>query len=83
MNRKRTDADKPPEQPMEAAMLAEIFMLRLEATARAAEEAATTRRFVPITLAAAKVPNPSGGLCFRPRARPLPRSPWRLPGDNS
>jgi hypothetical protein len=33
------------------AMLAEIFMLRLEALARAAEEArATSSRFVPITL---------------------------------
>ena len=36
-------------------MMAEIFMLRLEAAARAAKEAATTNsRFVPITLAAAK-----------------------------
>jgi AMMECR1 domain-containing protein len=35
-------------------MMAEIFMLRLEAAARAAKEAATTNsRFVPITLAAA------------------------------
>ena len=38
-------------------MLAEIFMLRLEAVARTAKEAATTNsgsRFVPITLPAAK-----------------------------
>jgi hypothetical protein len=33
-------------------MMAEIFMLRLEAAARAAKEA--TSRFVPITLPAAK-----------------------------
>ena len=42
-------------------MLAEIFMLRLEAAARAAKEAATSARFVPITLLAAKVP-PCGGF---------------------
>jgi hypothetical protein len=36
-------------------MLAEIFMLRLETAARAAaNEAATSSRFVPITLPAAK-----------------------------
>ena len=35
-------------------MLAEIFMLRLEAAARAAKEATTPSRFVPITLPAAK-----------------------------
>jgi len=38
-------------------MLAEIFLLRLEATARAAKEAAVTSsnsRFVPITLPTAK-----------------------------
>lgn len=37
-------------------MLAEIFMLRLEAAARAAKETAavTSSRFVPITLPAAK-----------------------------
>ena len=35
-------------------MLAEIFMLRLEAAARAAQEATTSSRFVPITLPAAK-----------------------------
>jgi hypothetical protein len=35
-------------------MLAEIFMLRLEAAARAAKEAAPPPRFVPITLPAAK-----------------------------
>ena len=31
-------------------MLAEIYMLRLEAAARAAKEMATSSRFVPITL---------------------------------
>ena len=37
------------------AMMAEIFMLRLEAAARAAKEAAaTSSRFVPIKLPAAK-----------------------------
>jgi hypothetical protein len=36
------------------AMLAEIFMLRLEAAARAAKEAANSSRFVPITLPTAK-----------------------------
>jgi hypothetical protein len=40
-------------------MLAEIFMLRLEAAARAAKEAITPSRFVPITLPAAKHPNPA------------------------
>jgi hypothetical protein len=35
-------------------MLAEIYMLRLEAAARAAKEAAASSRFVPITLPAAK-----------------------------
>ena len=44
-------------------MLAEIFMLRLEAAARAAKEAevATSAKFVPITLLAAKA-SPSRGL---------------------
>ena len=40
-------------------MLAEIFMLRLEATARAAKEAAATSsgsRFVPVIIPAAKAP---------------------------
>jgi len=36
------------------AMLAEIFMIRLEAVARAAKEAANSPRFVPVTLPAAK-----------------------------
>jgi hypothetical protein len=37
-------------------MMAEIFMVRLEAAARAAKEAAITNsRFVPITLAAASL----------------------------
>jgi hypothetical protein len=35
-------------------MLAEIFMLRLEAAARAAKEVAPASRLVPITLPAAK-----------------------------
>ena len=35
-------------------MLAEIFMLRLEAAARAAKEPAYSSRFVPITLPTAK-----------------------------
>jgi len=54
LNRKRNAAEKAPEQPWSTAMLAEIFMLRLEAAARAAKEAATHSRFVPITLPAAK-----------------------------
>lgn len=42
------------------AMLAEIFMLRLEAAARAAKEAATTSlRFVPIRLPGVKASLPS------------------------
>jgi len=36
------------------AVLTEIFMLRLEAAARAAKEAANSSRFVPITLPTAK-----------------------------
>jgi hypothetical protein len=52
LNRKRNAAYKAPEQPWSTAMLAEIFMLRL--AARAAKEAATHSRFVPITLPAAK-----------------------------
>ena len=35
-------------------MLAEIFMLRLEVAVRAAKEAASPSRFVPVTLPAAK-----------------------------
>jgi len=54
LNRKRNAADKAPEQPWSTAMLAEIFMLRLEAAARAAKEAATHSQFVPITLPATK-----------------------------
>ena len=55
VNRKRSAADKAPGQPWSTAMLAEIFMLRLEAAARVAKfEAATSSRFVPITLPAAK-----------------------------
>jgi hypothetical protein len=48
---KRSAADKAPEQPWSTAMLAEIFMLRLEAAARVAKFEA---RFVPITLPAVK-----------------------------
>jgi hypothetical protein len=54
LNRKRNAADKAPEHPWSTAMLAEIFMLRLEAAARAAKKATTRSRFVPITLLAAK-----------------------------
>ena len=54
LNRKRNAADKAPEQPWSTAMLAEIFMLRLEAAARAAKEAATHSQFVPIMLPATK-----------------------------
>ena len=35
-------------------MLAEIYLLKLEAAARAAKEAASTSRFAPITLPAGK-----------------------------
>jgi hypothetical protein len=61
-------------------MLAEVFMLRLEAAARAAKEAeASSARFVPITWPATKAS--SGGdliaiVCVRPaigsRKMPLP-----------
>jgi hypothetical protein len=57
LNRKRNAADKAPEQPWSTAMLAEIYLLKLEAAVRAAKEAATTAstsRFVPVTLPAAK-----------------------------
>ena len=54
MNRKRNAADKREGKPGRHAMLAEIFMLRLEAAARAAKEAANSSRFVPITLPTAK-----------------------------
>ena len=52
-------------------MLAEIFMLQLEAAARAAKEAeaATSVRFVPITSPATKA-SPSGGLIAIVSARP-------------
>jgi hypothetical protein len=63
--------DKAPEQPWSTAMLAEIFMLQLEAAARSAKEAepATSARFVPITLPATKA-SPSGGLIAIVSARP-------------
>ena len=56
LNRKFTRPSNRVERTMEGrAMMAEIFMLRLEAAARAAKEAAaTSSRFVPITLPAAK-----------------------------
>src|SRR5262245_57243972 len=54
LNRKRNAADKTAGKPGRHAMLAEIFMLRLEAAARAAKEAANSSRFVPITLPTAK-----------------------------
>ena len=43
-------------------MLAEIYLLKVEAAVRAAKEAATTAstsRFVPVTLPAGKAPNPA------------------------
>jgi len=53
LNRKRNAADKAPEQPWSTAMLAEIFMLRLEAAARAATfEAATPLAVRPDHVAA-------------------------------
>ena len=55
LNRKRNAADKTAKTNQgDTAMLAEIFMLRLEAAARAAKEAANSSRFVPITLPTAK-----------------------------
>jgi len=54
LNRKCIAADKAPEQSWSTTMLAEIFMLRLEAVARAAKEVAPPSRLVPITLPAAK-----------------------------
>ena len=55
LNRKRNAADKTAGANQGGtAMLAEIFMLRLEAAARAAKEAANSSRFVPITLPSAK-----------------------------
>ena len=55
LNRKRNAADKTAGANQGGtAMLAEIFMLRLEAAARAAKEAANSSRFVPITLPTAK-----------------------------
>ena len=57
LNRKFSAPCNRVERTMEGtAMMAEIFMLRLEAAARAAKEAATTNsRFVPNTLAAASL----------------------------
>jgi hypothetical protein len=56
----------------ETAMLAEMFMLQLEVTARAANEAETTTsssRFVPITLPEAKA-FLSDGPTVNPQAEP-------------
>jgi hypothetical protein len=52
-------------------MLAEIYLLKLEAAVRAAKEAATTAstsRFVPVILPAAKASQPR--LPSRPRRQP-------------
>jgi len=54
LNRKRNAADNSRGKPRRHAMLADIFMLRLEAAARAAKEAANSSRFVPLTLPTAK-----------------------------
>jgi hypothetical protein len=60
-------------------MLAEIYLLKLEAAVRAAKEAATTAstsRFVPVTLPAAKVFNPAFHRALAicpPAARRTPR----------
>ena len=46
-------------------MLAEIYLLKLEAAVRAAKEAATTAstsRFVPVTLPTAKASQPPSGV---------------------
>ena len=54
-------------------MLAEIYLLKLEAAVRAAKEAATTAstsRFVPVTLPAGKDPS---------RSRHLPAAARRTP----
>jgi hypothetical protein len=51
-------------------MLAEIYLLKVEAAVRAAKEAATTAstsRFVPVTLPAGKASYPS--IAFSPSAR--------------
>ena len=55
VNRSATPPTKQQVQPRRHAMLAEIFMLRLEAAARAAKEAANSSRFVPITFPTAKM----------------------------
>ena len=55
LNRKRNAANKQSEANQGGtAMLEELFMLRLEAAARAAKVAANSSRFVPITLPTAK-----------------------------
>src|SRR6516162_9057614 len=60
-------------------MLAEIYLLKLEAAVRAAKEAATTAstsRFVPVTLPAGKASNPR----LPSRSRHLPAAARRTPG---
>jgi hypothetical protein len=54
LNRKHNAAAKHQSNHGSTARLAEIFMLRLEAAARAAKETATGSRSVPITSPAAK-----------------------------
>ena len=51
----------------EPAMLAEIYMLRLEAAARATATATTNSRFVPITLPA--LPHQTS-TCVSPTSKP-------------
>ena len=62
LNRKCIAADKAPEQSWSTTMLAEIFMLRLEAVARAAKEVAPPSRLVRSRCRLRRRPNPSGGL---------------------
>jgi hypothetical protein len=57
VNRKFAPPTNRQSTPWSTAMLAEIYLLKLEAAVRAAKEAATTAstsRFVPVTLPAAK-----------------------------
>ena len=54
-------------------MLAEIYLLKLEAAVRAAKEAATTAstsRFVPVTLPACQGVLIPPSIAFSPSARP-------------
>jgi hypothetical protein len=57
VNRKLRSAHYRQSTPWSTAILAEIYLLKLEAAVRAAKEAATTAatsRFVPVTFPAAK-----------------------------